>query len=304
VVKLGLAAVVSVLAAGGLIAGFNADASPPTPEPPSLPSPHRPIALAAPAPRAAEPKQWIPVTGRVVFPAKRDIPVPRPMPVALGKDRDFFGMVTAGDVVIDPKTRGIANALVWLRPDSDDRRAPFPVERIHPELLAAKPMERVVTLGRDGFSPRVIAARAGDRLVFTNPTPIPFNVRYQTPESADGVSEDGSHNFNVLLPADQSYTSKPLPVVQSPDIIQDGIHHWLRAYARTFDHPYFAVTDAEGRFEFADAPTGTWRLVVWHEKVGYLGGMKGRLGERVTITPDGKVELPPLVLNGPGWNEN
>jgi hypothetical protein len=38
--------------------------------------------------------------------------------------------------------------------------------------------------------------------------------------------------------------------------------------------------------------------------VGYLGGMKGRLGERVTITPDGKVELPPLVLNGPGWNEN
>src|SRR5581483_10541286 len=121
-------------------------------------------------------------------------------------------------------------------------------------------------------------------------TPIPFNVRYQTPESADGVAGDDSHNFNVLLPAGQSYTGKPLPVAQSPDIIQDGIHHWLRAYVRTFDHPYFAVTDAQGRFEIKSAPVGTWRLVVWHEKAGYLGGMKGRLGERVTITPDGEFE--------------
>jgi hypothetical protein len=30
-------------------------------------------------------------------------------------------------------------------------------------------------------------------------------------------------------------------------------------------HPYYAVTDESGRFEFSDVPPGTYQIVAWHE---------------------------------------
>jgi hypothetical protein len=73
-----------------------------------------------------------------------------------------------------------------------------------------------------------------------------------------------------------SHASKPLPVLRSPDVFQSNVHPWLRGFVWAFEHPYFAVTDATGSFEIPNAPAGTWRLVVWHEAVGYLGGAPGR----------------------------
>ena len=299
--KLGLAAAAVLATVGGVIAGLSADHE--SPELGGLTPPARQEPAVAPAPRAVQRRLWVPVAGRVVFPAKRDIPTPRPVPGTAIKDAEFFGAVSYGDVLIDPKTRGIANAVVWLRPDSDDRKAAFPAESIQPDLAAAKPVDRIITAGRDGFSPRVIAARSADRLLFTNPTPIPFNVCYQTPEAADGMTEEEPRNFNVLLPAGQKYTTKALPAARVPDTFRDIIHPWAQGYVWMFDHPYFAVTDAAGQFEMTNVPAGTWRLVIWHEKVGYLGGAKGRLGTRVTIKPDGKMELPPLVLESAGWSQ-
>ncbi len=52
----------------------------------------------------------------------------------------------------------------------------------------------------------------------------------------------------------------------------------MRGCVCVFDHPYFAVTDANGRFETPNAPARQWRLVVWHETAGYLGGAASRLG--------------------------
>jgi hypothetical protein len=43
-------------------------------------------------------------------------------------------------------------------------------------------------------------------------------------------------------------------------------------------HPFFAVSDESGRFEIRGLPPGTYKLVVWHE----------RLGEQeleITVTP-------------------
>jgi hypothetical protein len=39
----------------------------------------------------------------------------------------------------------------------------------------------------------------------------------------------------------------------------------MNGYLAGFDHPYFAVTDAEGKFEISGVPPGTYNLVAWHE---------------------------------------
>jgi hypothetical protein len=63
------------------------------------------------------------------------------------------------------------------------------------------------------------------------------------------------------------------------------------------------VTDAIGRFEIPGAPAGTWRLVAWHEVVGYLGGAPGRLGTKLTIPASrtGTLELDPQTFASDGW---
>ena len=36
------------------------------------------------------------------------------------------------------------------------------------------------------------------------------------------------------------------------------------------DHPYVAVTDADGKFSMTNLPVGEWSCVFWHEQVGFL----------------------------------
>ena len=293
--KAGLAAVALALGLGGLALGLTPEnrglAPPARQEAPSA----RHEVETAPAPRAVKSK-GVTVRSRIVFPEKRDIPGVRIVPAEMIKDDEFFGFQAYRDVLVDPDTRGIANSVVWLRPDSDDKNAAFPATMIPP----AKPVDHSIHATRDGFMPRVIAIRAGDRLAFTNPSGIVFNVRYQRSAADETPMNWETGAFNVIVPPGQTHTTKPMPALRSADYYTDSIHPWLQGYVWTFDHPYFAVTDANGNFEIKDAPPGTWRLVVWHEKIGYRGGAKGRIGERVVV--DGR-EIKPVSLESANWDE-
>lgn len=286
-----LAALVGVaLAVGGAAFGL-ARAPADAPEPPPAPTP------VAPAPRPAGAKAWATVSGRVVFPKDRDAPLPQPVALDAMKDADIWkpdGLLCDHRILVGPD-RGIGNAVVFLRPDSDDRAAAFPPDRVHPDLAKPKPVQHTVVADvRGQFVPRVTVARTGDTVLFDNRLPVPTNVRH---EALTGANRE----FNVLIGKGMSHATKPLAATHLPDRYDSTIYPWMAGYIWAFDHPYVAVTDASGAFALPQAPAGRWRLVVWHEAAGWLGGPAGRLGTTLTVPETGPHDLGPLTFDSGNW---
>jgi RNA polymerase sigma factor (sigma-70 family) len=253
----------------------------------------------APLPRevARESKpEWITITGQVVFPADKDIPERREILKTDGFVKDAECCFDCGrrlhfeNLMIDPKSRGIANAVVWLRPDSEHPKAAMPPEKIHGKH---EPKERIVEVKDCQFVPRITAARAGDTLRFKNPAPLATNVKYETSERGPGAKFG---EFNVLLAAKTGSIVAPGPLVRgtAADRFSSTIYPWMKGSVWTFDHPYFAVTDTDGKFTIPDAPVGMWRLVIWHEEYGYSGGTFS--GKRMVLQNDTKLNALPFSI--------
>ena len=61
----------------------------------------------------------------------------------------------------------------------------------------------------------------------------------------------------------QRFTDPELPVNLGCDV-----HKWMKAKVGVFDHPFFAVSNADGSFEISGLLPGKYTLTVWHEKLG------------------------------------
>lgn len=161
--------------------------------------------------------------------------------------------VPSDELVVDPVTKGIQHIFVYLR------RAPA----IHPDL--AEPKEKEVVFDQVGcrFVPHTLFIRAGQTVVL---------------KSNDGCAHNTNatffrnQSFNVLIPPKER---KGLRVTLTageflPSRVECNIHPWMSARWLVLDHPYAAITDAEGRFEIQKLPAGEHSFYVWHEIPGYV----------------------------------
>ncbi len=106
------------------------------------------------------------------------------------------------------------------------------------------------------YEPHVMAIRTGQNLVVTSQDATIHNVHVESDANpAQNFSESigGTHTLNFALPE----------VVR----FKCDVHPWMTAYAYVFNHPCFAVTDADGKFEIDHLPAGTYTLVAWQEKL-------------------------------------
>ena len=106
------------------------------------------------------------------------------------------------------------------------------------------------------FEPHLIAAPVGATLKIVNSDPLYHQVR---------GSEAGS--FNFPMPVKGYSVTFPL---ETPGALKLGsdAHPWMRAFVHVMKTPAFAVTDAEGKFRIEGVPPGTYKLKVWHERLG------------------------------------
>src|SRR5690606_15381115 len=50
--------------------------------------------------------------------------------------------------------------------------------------------------------------------------------------------------------------------------VRCDVHGWMQAYIGVVDHPFFAVSAADGTFTISGLPPGTYVVEAWHERYG------------------------------------
>jgi hypothetical protein len=201
--------------------------------------------------------QWGSVSGKVVLDG--DVPTLKPrvkMGDAAAKDAAVCAAqeVPNEDLVVDPSTKAIANVVVYLK------KAPA---KIHPQL--AKPAAMAVTYDQKGcrFIPHIAVVQTSQTVNVVSSDAVAHNTR------GNPLKNQG---FNFIV-APNDKTGIQVPVKQAERLpVQIGcdIHPWMRGYWLVIDHPYGAVTGADGTFSIKDLPAGEHEFVVWQEAAGYL----------------------------------
>ncbi len=225
---------------------------------------------------AATPLQdgWAKLKGQVVW----DGQVPAQPKIVPGVNQNVCAQdkrPLEEDFIIDQKTNGLKNVFVWIRPAGAKGDDAFPAKLINPALV--KPDSPTVSINQPccRFIPHVLAAREGQQLIINNNAPIAHNSKWSSSKNGD---------YNPLIPAGDKFTlPQPLVFERGEITLQCSLHSWMKAHVRVFDHPYFAVTDAEGNFEINNAPAGKFSLYIHHPANGWLNGAVGRNGTPIVI---------------------
>lgn len=123
------------------------------------------------------------------------------------------------------------------------------------------------------YEPRVAGVMVGQPLKFKNSDGILHNVH--------GLPKV-NREFNIGMPAslkEKDVTfNKPEPIFT----VKCDVHPWMFSYVAVMTHPFFAVSDGNGKFSF-DVPDGTYEVEAWHERLGTKTGSVTVAGGAATV---------------------
>jgi len=109
------------------------------------------------------------------------------------------------------------------------------------------------------YHPHVFGMRVGQPLEIINSDPTLHNI-HAMPKAN---SEFNNGQPIQVMKMTHTFDKKEVMVPFKCDV-----HGWMNAYVAVLDHPYFAVTGDDGKFELKDLPPGTYTIEAWHEKLG------------------------------------
>lgn len=195
------------------------------------------------------------VTGRIS--AGDALKNPEPLAVAMdawlcGKD----GKISDPRLSISAE-RGLANVVVKLKGEAT--APPYP-SSTEPAVMDQK---------KCVFEPHVVVVAPGQPVVSKNSDATLHN--FHTKAEANKV-------INRAQTKGKDVTTK----FAEPEIVrvECDIHFWMSAIVVVADSAWTAVTDAEGNFQIADVPDGSYQVELWHEQLGTRQG-------KVDVTAEG-----------------
>lgn len=155
------------------------------------------------------------------------------------------------------KGGGLKNVFVYVKQGLEGKT--FPAE-IKPAAIKQEGCKYV---------PHVIGVQVGQPLEIFNNDPTLHNVNAQAKNNA---------SFNFAQPVQGMKNTKKFdkPEIMVPFIC--NVHPWMKSYIGVVAHPYFAVSDDDGKFDITGLPAGSYVLEAWHEKMGTAQ-------QKVTVKP-------------------
>jgi plastocyanin len=185
------------------------------------------------------------ITGRVTFAGTA------PTLPALRMDSDpncsQQGATAPNESVVVGSNGALQNVFVYVKDGLGNLRFPVP--------------STAVVLDQRGcrYVPHVLGAQVGQTVEIVNSDPTLHNI-HAIPTS--------NREFNTGQPIPgmkhtHRFTAREVMVPFKCDV-----HPWMRAYIGVLDHPFFAVTSADGAFELNGLPPGTYTVEAWHETLG------------------------------------
>ena len=192
----------------------------------------------------AEEKPADSITGRVLLDGKAR----KPKSVDPGVD-PFCVKVHKKTPIIQEKAalvgkdNALANVFVHVVSGLPDKKWPVPAE---PVVLNQKGCRYV---------PHVFGLMAGQKLEVRNGDRTNHNVHMLSKVNKELNFAQSRQGMKKLV---------DLAKVETFGIKCD-VHPWMNSWCHVMSHPFFAVTDKEGKFAIAGLPAGEYELECWHE---------------------------------------
>lgn len=154
----------------------------------------------------------------------------------------------------------VPNQVLWLGDGNTLGNVFVKVASGHEDKQWEAPTEPAV-IDQEGciYKPHVMGVMAGQPLRFLNSDELLHNVH--------GLPEE-NREFNLGMPATVEQSDVRLEQPEPLFPVKCDVHPWMQSYVAVMSHPYFAVTDEDGRFEIDNLPAGTYELEAWHERLG------------------------------------
>ena len=142
---------------------------------------------------------------------------------------------------------GLQNVFVYVKDGLGDRVFPVPTS--------------AVVLDQKGcrYVPHVFGIQVGQTLEILSSDNTLHNVHAMPQQNRE---------FNM---AHQLAGIKHTHVFSTKEVMvpfKCDVHKWMNAFLGVLDHPFYAVTANDGRFDLKGLPPGTYTVEAWHEKLG------------------------------------
>jgi hypothetical protein len=196
----------------------------------------------------------IPITdgGTISGEVKWSGPVPRSLQFPITKDQlicdpDSKKTADLERLIIGPQG-GVANTVVYLKNISSGKAMDLPEQRRHLDQKNCRYVPHILLVPEKA----ALDMKSSDTTLHT-------------------IHMDGAATFNLPFPFPDRVSSRTMPSAGLVHLRCNGGHVWMNAEMMVVAHPYYAVTDESGRFEFTNVPPGTYQVVAWHEGWGLAG---------------------------------
>ena len=198
------------------------------------------------------------VSGRITF--RGELAKSQPSNAVEGSDSHI--QRHANEDVLISADGGLQNVVVYVKKGIAARKFPVPAE----------PLIINQHVGR--FEPRIAAVMAGQSVQINNCDALVHKVRSEN-------EENFPLNADLRPGAGQTFQ---LPFPERAFTISCADHPWMRAQCWVFNHPYFAISSADGGFALAALPPGQYTIAAWHERLG-------EKQQKITVKPGEKLDV-------------